>query len=91
MTTTTINLDDALQGRIGELARRRACPPEALVREAIAQYVEREEAREAFLLEAEASWDEYRRTGLHLTAAEVQAWLETWGRAGEHPVPRCHG
>jgi predicted transcriptional regulator len=53
------------------------------MREAIQQYVEREEARLSFLQEALASWEEYQATGEHLTGDEVQQWLRTWGTEAE--------
>lgn len=60
------------------------------MREAIGQYLEREEARESFRQEALASWAEYQRTGLHLSGEEVQRWLLTWGAEGESKAPSCH-
>jgi plasmid stabilization system protein ParE len=42
------------------------------MREAIKQYVEREEARESFTAEALASWAAYQETGQHLTGQEVR-------------------
>lgn len=36
------------------------------------------------------SWEEYRRTGEHVTGAEVIAWLETWGETVEQAAPQCH-
>lgn len=52
--------------------------------------VERAQAREAFRQEAITAWEEYRSTGLHLTAEEVDAWLATWGTDHECPMPQCH-
>ena len=50
-------------------ARRRS--PHWLMREAIEQYVEREEKRERFRQEALAAWTHYQTTGLHATAVGV--------------------
>jgi predicted transcriptional regulator len=58
--------------------------------EAIAQYVDREEARESFKEEALASWSAYQETGRHLTRKEVRAWLNTWGTDEEKAIPECH-
>ncbi len=41
------------------------------MREAIRQYLDREQARESFKQEALASWAEHQETGLHLTGREV--------------------
>ncbi len=60
------------------------------MREAIHQYVEREEKREAFRQDALKAWNEYEDTGLHVTGNEVRVWLETWGTDNELPVPTCH-
>ena len=60
------------------------------MREAIAQYVEREEARESFKQEALASWAEYQATGQHLTGGEVRDWLRGWGSEAEADLPECH-
>ena len=45
------------------------------MREAIAQYVEREEKREALRQDALNAWAAYQETGLHLPHAEADAWL----------------
>ena len=59
------------------------------MREAIAQYVEREEKREALRQETLKAWEEFRETGLHATAEEVDQWLESWGTENERPAPEC--
>ncbi|HTW72073.1 MAG TPA: CopG family ribbon-helix-helix protein [Acetobacteraceae bacterium] len=88
--TTTIELDDALKGRVEHLASLRQQPADAVMREAIVQYVEREEARESFKQEARESWAHYQETGLHLTGDEVSAWLKTWGTEADSEPPECH-
>jgi predicted transcriptional regulator len=60
------------------------------MREAIEQYVMREESRESFKTEAEASWAAYKDTGRHLTGDEVRAWLRTWGEPDEPDLATCH-
>ena len=60
------------------------------MREAIQQYVEREEARESFKEEALQAWREYRETGLHLSVEETTAWLDRWGTEDETEVPDWH-
>ena len=88
--TTTIELDDALKHRLEHLASLRRQPARAVAREAIAQYVEREEARESFRQEAVDAWAHYQATGLHLTGEEVSAWLKTWGAEADSEPPECH-
>ena len=56
------------------------------MREAMAQYVEREERRERLRQDALAAWAEYRATGQHVTAEEADAWLARL-EAGEDAEP----
>lgn len=86
----SVKLDDELKGRVQKLASARRRSAHWIMREAIEQYVAREEARERFRQEALASWAEYQTTGLHLTGDEVQAWLGTWGTETESEMPACH-
>jgi predicted transcriptional regulator len=86
----SIKIDDELKGRVQRLASLRRRSTHRVMREAIAQYVAREEARESFRQEAVASWTAYQETGRHLTGHEVRAWLDTWGTEAETALPECH-
>ena len=87
---TSLKLDDELKGRVQHLAEIRRRSSHWIMREAIAQYVEREEKREALRQDTLAAWEEYQSTGLHATAAEVENWLSTWGTDDERAAPECH-
>jgi predicted transcriptional regulator len=87
---TSIKLDDDLNSRVRRLAEQRRRSPHWIMREAIREYVTREEARESFRQEAMASWLAYRETGRHLTGDEVRAWLDGWGAEVEDEPPACH-
>jgi predicted transcriptional regulator len=87
---TSIKLDAVLKGRVQNLAGLRQRSAHWIMREAIVQYVEREEARESFKQEAIASWNAYQETGLHLTGQEVRSWLTDWGTEAETELPECH-
>jgi predicted transcriptional regulator len=87
---TSLKIDDALKGRVQQLAGQRRRSAHWIMLEAIQQYVEREEAREHFKQEALASWVAYQETGQHLTGQEVRTWLNTWGTEDETTVPVCH-
>jgi predicted transcriptional regulator len=87
---TSIKIDDELKGRVQQLAVLRQRSAHWIMREAIAQYVARDEARESFKQEALASWTQYQETGRHLTGKETRAWLNTWGTAAETKPPKCH-
>lgn len=85
-----IKIDDDIKARVKRLAEARHRTSHWLMREAITQYVEREEKREAFRQYTLDAWEEYRSTGLHATAEEVDAWLASWGTDDERPTPECH-
>ena len=72
------------------LAERLQRTPDWLTRDAVRQYVEREEARDAFLQQARDAWQEHRQTGLQASAEEVLEWLATWGGESETAAPVCH-
>ena len=87
---TSVKLDEELKNRIQQLADIRHRSAHWIMREAIRDYVEREEAKESFKQEALASWTAYQETGRHLTGQEVREWLDTWGSDNEKEVPDCH-
>jgi predicted transcriptional regulator len=87
---TSIKLEDGLINRIQNLANLRNRSPHWIMRQAINDYVEREETRESFKQEALNSWKSYKETGQHLTGQEVKDWLNTWGTDRETAIPECH-
>lgn len=85
-----VKIDPAMKERVQRLAEVRNRSAHWLLREAIGQYVEREEQREAFHRDALQAWQEYKETGLHVTGDEVLDWLESWGTPNEKAAPTCH-
>lgn len=61
-----------------------------LMREAIQQYVEREEKREQFRQGALAAWNDFQESGLHLSAEAADAWLAKLEAGGETEIRECH-
>jgi len=90
MPTTSLKLDPETKDRIQRLAAARRRSAHWVMREAVEQYVEREEKRQQFHQDALAAWASYQATGLHATAAEADRWLAKL-EAGKHAaVPECH-
>ena len=90
MNTTSLKLDAEIKDRLQWLATARDRKPHYLMREAIQQYVEREEKREQFRQGALAAWNDYQESGLHLSAEEADAWLAKLEAGGEAEAPECH-
>ncbi|MHB9348889.1 MULTISPECIES: CopG family ribbon-helix-helix protein [Enterobacter] len=89
-TATSIKLDDDLKNRLQHLAESRRRSAHWIMREAITQYVEREEKREAYLRDAQNAWEEFQRTGLHITAEEADEWLAQLAAGNDVEPPECH-
>lgn len=85
-----IKIDQDTRDRVKRLAEARHRTSHWMMREAIRQYVEREEKREALRQDAIKAWNEYQETGMHVSGDEVIAWLDTWGEENEQPAPVCH-
>lgn len=95
MTTTVvrpvaIKIDSDIKERVRRLAVARDRTPHWLMREAISQYVEREEKREAFRQDGIKAWNEYQATGLHLSATEADEWLARLEAGQDVEPPECH-
>lgn len=88
---STVRLDDETDAIVQALAEKRQRPADWVMREAVRQYAEREDARTSFELEAVKALADYNRDGQHLTADEVGTWLSTWGTDEETKAPECHG
>jgi predicted transcriptional regulator len=90
-STTSLKLDEEMKGKVQRLATARRRSAHWIMREAIEQYVEREEKREQFRQSAIAAWNDYQATGLHVTAAEADAWLARLEDDEDVETPECHG
>jgi predicted transcriptional regulator len=88
--TMSVKLDADTRTRVENLAQARQRTAHWVMREAITQYVDREERGETFRHDTLKAWEEYQETGLHASAAEVDDWLASWGTENELPAPVCH-
>ena len=95
ITTVTrpvaVKLDHGTRERMKRLAEAKHRTPHWLMREAIEQYVDREEKREVFRQDGLRAWANYQATGLHVTHAEADAWLEQLEAGNDVEPPKCHG
>jgi predicted transcriptional regulator len=84
-----VKLDVEVKQRVQRLALARRRSPHWLMREAIEEYVEREEKREQYRQDALAAWTHYQATGLHVTAEEADAWLAKLEAGKDSAPPKC--
>ncbi|MGH9605607.1 MAG: CopG family ribbon-helix-helix protein [Terracidiphilus sp.] len=89
-STTSLKLDPQLKDRVQRLASARRRSAHWVMREAVEQYVAREEKREQVVQDALAAWNHYQTTGLHATAEEADAWLARLEAGEDAGAPECH-
>ena len=89
-TTTSLALGSDTSARVRRLAIARHQSPDMVMREAIGQYVARQEAREQLRVDTLAAWAEYQATGLRLTEEEMDAWFARLGAGEDVEPPECH-
>lgn len=87
---TSIKIPSELKERIQHLAEVRHRTPHALMLQALETFISREEQRESLRQEGIAAWEEYQRTGLHLTGNEVRGWIDLIRQGKKVPMPKCH-
>jgi predicted transcriptional regulator len=88
--TTPLNLDPDVNERVQRLAETRHRSTDWLMREAVKQYLDREESREFVRRDAMAAWEAYQADGLHATGEDVDAWLAKLEAGEDVPPPECH-
>ncbi len=89
-STTSLKLDSQLKERVQRLAQSRRRSAHWIMREAVEEYVTREEKRERFRQDALKAWNHYQRTGLHLTAKDADTWLAKLEAGEDAEAPECH-
>ena len=87
---TTIKIDSSIKDRVKRLADSRHRTPHRIMVDAISEYVEREEKREAFRQDGIRAWNEYQATGLHVTFEAADAWLAKLEAGQDAEPPSCH-
>ncbi len=89
-STTSLKLDPELKERVQRLAETHRRTPHWVMREAVEQYVEREEKREQLRKDALAAWAHYQETGLHLSVTEADSWMAKLEAGKDAKQPKCH-
>ncbi len=77
-----VKLDEETRDRLKSLGAARQRSTHWLMREAIREYLDKEETIEARNREADAAWADYRRSGGFVSHEAMAAWFDTWGTGG---------
>jgi predicted transcriptional regulator len=86
----TIKLEESDRERLKTLALAKKRTPHYIMKEAIQQYLEQEEAEQRFIQLAKQELESYRKTGEHITLDEFRAWVQDVKQAPNAPMPECH-
>jgi len=87
-TTIGVKIDEATRDRLRALAEAKNRTPHWVVKEALAEYLAREEAREREKREDEARWDRYALTGEAVPHGRVRDWLKALADGEDAECPR---
>jgi predicted transcriptional regulator len=90
-SAVSVKLDFETKARVQRLAKAQRRTAHWIMREAVEQYLEREEARERLQQDALAAWADYQAAGQHLTADEADVWLAQLEAGEDAEPPECHG
>lgn len=88
--STSIKLRDGLKERIASIAEDDRRSANWIMNEAIEKYTDWRERRRRLRDELRAAHEDYARTGLHLTQAEVEAWMAKRAKGERAPMPKLH-
>ena len=87
MTTMGVKLDDVTRTRLKTLGKSRDRTPHWLMKKAITDFLDQEEALEKRNLETVAALKAYQETGEYVSHENMEAWFETWGSDKESACP----
>jgi len=87
MTSKAVKLDEAIYDRLKNLAETRQRTPHWLMKEAIRQFLEREEAAEQIRLDTLQRLAQLEADGKVISHEVVDEWLATWGTENEGQCP----
>jgi predicted transcriptional regulator len=83
--SASVRISTDLTDRLDRLSKATARPKSKLVAEAIACYVESQEAQ----LQSTRRGLADMKAGRLISGTEVEKWLDSWGTKNEIPLPRC--
>jgi predicted transcriptional regulator len=88
--TKSLKLDKLTINSLEAIASYKARSQHYIMKEAINQYIFREEARINFIAEAVNSAKQFNATGLHITLDEFSSWASNLDNDPNEKIPKCH-
>ena len=84
-----VKLDPETRERLLKLAESKRRSPHWLMKEAVREYIAKEERAEKLRQDTLDRWEAYKTGGGEVSNEAVMAWLDTWGHEGETEGPSC--
>ena len=88
--STTVKIEPETKARLKSLADLKNRNPHWVMKEAIHQYLDREETQEQLRQDVMSAWQNYETTGLHVTQTEAQDWMDSLISGQNIEPPECH-
>ena len=94
MTVTTAPMSICIEAdareRLKIIALHQKRTAHSLAAEAIDNFILEKEKEIAWNQSCIESYNDFRKTGLHVSQQEVENWMDSWGADVELPQPVCH-
>ena len=88
LVNLAVKVDEKTRTRLKSLGTQRQRTPHWLMKEAIAEYLNREEEIEHRNREAAVARAHFERTGMGVPHEDIKAWIKTLGTKHEKPCPK---
>jgi len=85
-----LELDADTEERLRRHVAKRGISAATIALEALQHYLDWVENLDESGRDAVEAWGEYKRTGLHVTAVEADAWLAELEAGNDIEPPECH-
>lgn len=86
----TVKLSALERDRIKSIAVFRKRTPHYIMKEAIQTYLKSAEIEQNFITAGEESWNDFEKTGLHITLDEARGWAKELKINPKATIPACH-
>ena len=90
-TNLTVKLESKDRERLASIALFKQRSPHFIMKEAIQRYLDAEEVEQYQISLADASMEQFEKTGLHVTLSEMRDWMRNKKLNPHAPRPVCHG
>jgi predicted transcriptional regulator len=89
-TPLSVKLEADEKTALMKIAATKARSVHYVMRQALSEYIEREQKRSDFYEDGKKALEHCQATGLHVTQDEIMVWAESLGTPEELPPPVCH-